>query len=706
MAPPQEETSLSSLELLYTISRELASALDLKTVLERVLQLSSQFVGANSGSIIVLDSEGQPVGSTIIYRGQIYTQPTEQIRDTIEKGLAGWVMRHREAALVPDTSVDPRWTKRPDDSPEQTGAKSAVSAPLMVRQTLAGVLTLVHPNPDTFNEEQLALVRSIADQAGIAVLNAQLYAESVNRARVMSALAESSLAITASLGTDDILQRVLQQVHLALEVEAVSLALISSDRKMLEIKEATGPVANEVRGLRLKIGEGVVGQVARKGESIIIPDTRQDRRFNARVDKSTGFQTRAIACAPIRSRGQIIGVLEAINPLNSQFPTDTRLLLDGIGSLAGAVIEQRELMDNLQNARRRFQELFEDSIDPIVITDWQGNIIEANRPAVFVNRTTKNELLKMTIQQLHEIDQKKVGGPTFENLREDIMVYYEATLRPPAATAGNPVSALSSSPDVEIPIEVNVRQIFFDNQSFLQWILRDITERKHLDTLRDDLISMIYHDLRSPLANVLYSMDILSSMLSGENGMYETLIDVAVRSAERIQRLTSSLLDLKRLEAGQPVLNRDITNLTDIINDAVDAVKPVAESKKQEVYTELPAELPTMNIDGDMIRRVIINLLENAIKYTPINGRIGAGANAFEGGVLFWVKDNGPGISPEKRDSIFDKFTRLHTSGRGIGLGLAFCRLAVEGHLGRIWVESEPGQGSVFLFTLPFHSGS
>lgn len=295
----------------------------------------------------------------------------------------------------------------------------------------------------------------------------------------------------------------------------------------------------------------------------------------------------------------------------------------------------------------------------------------------------------MTIQQLHDIDYKKLGGKTFENLRDDVMVFYEASLRP--------------SPDVEIPIEVNVRQIFFDNQSFVQWILRDITERKHLDTLRDDLISMIYHDLRSPLANVLYSMDILSSMLSEEEGMHSTLIDVAVRSAERIQRLTSSLLDLKRLEAGQPVLNRDVTNLNEIINDAADAVKPVAESKKQEVYTELPAELPAMNIDGDMIRRVIINLLENAIKYTPINGRIGTGATAFEGGVLFWVKDNGPGISPEQRDSIFDKFTRLHSTGRGIGLGLAFCRLAVEGHQGRIWVESEQGQGSVFLFTIPYH---
>ena len=687
-APSQENSSLTSLELLYNISRELASALDLHTVLEQVLQLSSQFVGANSGSIIVVNDEAEPIDSTMIYGETIYTQTTEQLRETIEKGLAGWVLRNRQPVLISDTSVDSRWTKRPDDSPDKTGAKSAVSAPLMVRQNIVGVVTLVHPRPNTFNEDHLALVRAIADQAGIAVLNARLYADSQNRARVMSALAESSLAITSALGTDDILKRVLEQIHLALDVEAVSLALISPDQKMIEIKEATGPVAGEVRGLKFKIGQGIVGQVARTGKAAIIPDTSKAPHFHGRVDKNTGFQTRAIACAPIRARGKTIGVLEAINPYNGEFPPDTRLLLNGIGSLAGVILEQRALLEDLQNARKRFQELFEDSIDPIVITNWEGKIIEANRPAVFVNRTQKAELLEKSIQQLHKIDMQKVGGEDFTNLRDDIMVYYESNLHP--------------APDIEIPIEVNVRQIYFDNETYLQWILRDITERKRLDTLRDDLISMIYHDLRSPLANVLYSMDILASMLSGEDGMYGTLIDVAVRSAERIQRLTSSLLDLKRLEAGQPVLNRDVTNLFEIINDATDAVRPIAESKKQEVYTELPGDMPTMNIDGDMIRRVIINLIENAIKYTPLGGRIGVGANPFEDGVLFWVKDNGPGISPEQRDAVFDKFTRLHSSGRGIGLGLAFCRLAVEGHNGHIWVDSEPGQGSIFMFSLPY----
>ncbi len=683
----QDEHSRASLELLYHISRELASALDLHEVLERILQLSVESVGGISGSIIVLDNHGNPVDSAMIHSGQVYNQTTDRLMDTIDKGLAGWVLQSREPVLIRDTSIDERWTKRPDDAPDRTGAKSAVSAPLLARQNLVGVITLVHPSPYTFNESHLELVQAIADVAGIAVLNARLYTESQNRARVMAALAESSLAITAALGAKDILQRVLEQVHQALQVEAVSLALITADKTELVIKAATGPVADEVIGLRLKMGEGIAGWVAREGKGAITPDTKKEPQFNQKVDRRTGFETRAIACAPIRSKGETIGVLEAINPVNGTFDPDALLLLNGIGSLAGSVLEQDQLLASLQAAKQSFQELFEDSIDPIVITDWEGNIVDVNRPATFAARRTKKELLGMTIHDLHEIDFEKVGGPQFSNLSKHEMAYYESALRP--------------TPDTNIPIEVYVRQIILDEKKHLQWILRDISERKRLDTLRDDLISMIYHDLRSPLSNVLYSMDILASMLADESEKYKTLIDVAVRSAERIQRLTSSLLDIKRLEAGHSVLNRAPIEVVDIFVDAVDAIHPLAESKKQKVHTILPTGLPTLNVDGDMIRRVIINLLENAVKYTPVGCNITLGVAELEGGLEFWVEDDGPGIEPEQRDAIFNKYARLQKGGIGIGLGLAFCRLAVEGHGGRIWVESEVGKGSRFTFVLP-----
>jgi len=132
-------------------------------------------------------------------------------------------------------------------------------------------------------------------------------------------------------------------------------------------------------------------------------------------------------------------------------------------------------------------------------------------------------------------------------------------------------------------------------------------------------------------------------------------------------------------------------------------VEPVAKGRRQAINVDLPEELPSIWVDEDMARRVLINLMENASKFTPSNGRIEAGARQEGDWVHMWVKDNGPGIPTPDQDRIFDKFTRLRGKNKpgGLGIGLAFCRLAVLGHGGRIWVESEQGKGTAFHFTFP-----
>jgi signal transduction histidine kinase len=253
-------------------------------------------------------------------------------------------------------------------------------------------------------------------------------------------------------------------------------------------------------------------------------------------------------------------------------------------------------------------------------------------------------------------------------------------------------------------VQVYARSVLIDGVSHLQWILRDITERKNLDNLRNDLISMIYHDLRSPLANVVSSLDVLEAMLPEEfDPAIKSLLDIAIRSTERIQRLTDSLLDIRRLEAGQPIGNIQMIFPSTLAEEAVETVLPIVENKKQFVSMLVPQELPGVWVDADMLRRVLTNLLENAVKYSPAGSKIYLGAREESEMVLMWVQDTGPGIPPDERERIFDKFTRLHGKGgpKGLGLGLAFCRLAVEAHGGQIWVEDGPEFGACFKFTLP-----
>ncbi|MFZ6030726.1 MAG: GAF domain-containing protein [Chloroflexota bacterium] len=682
------EVTRASLELLYHISRELTTALDLKTVLRRVLFLSMRNVGAITGSILVVDDSGMPVESAMITGDVVHSHATQRLRDTLDRGLAGWVARNRKGALVEDTSKDPRWVQRFYDSQDVHDSKSAVSAPLLVHDRLVGVLTLVHPQVGFFTQEHFDLIQAIADQASIAVLNARLYAESKYQAQLMTALAESAAAIASSIQLDEVLQRILEQISYVLQVEAVSLALINPEDRQIIFRAAIG-WQKPFSGARLQFGQSVAGWVAVDGHGVVIRDVKEDPRYDAEVDQRTGLATRAIACAPIRDIDQIIGVLEAINPLEKSFEPDALLVLTGIGGLAGTAIRHAQLFERLQAANQSYQELFDDSIDPILITDIHGSIIEANRRALEIANYGRDTLRGMSIFQLHTIDDAQVG-PHLENLVCDQTISYESILR--------------TRSKHDVPIQVHVRRIILEGMQLLQWIFRDITERKNLDTLREDLIAMIYHDLRAPLANVVSSLDVIETMLANtEYTDLLSLLNIAMRSTERIQRLTNSLLDIKRLEAGQPLGDRFPGNPLDIIKDALETVSPVAKNKQQALGSTCPERLPLVIMDEEMIRRVLINLIENAIKYTPAGGSIQVGAESDSSWLKIWIQDTGPGIPASEHERIFDKFTRLNNTEntKGLGLGLAYCRLAVQGHGGRIWVESEPAKGARFTFTLP-----
>lgn len=675
------------LELLMHVSREVATALDLRTVLQRLLFEAMRTVGGERGSIVVLDDNNKPIDATIVYGKQFHEHTTQQLRETVERGLAGWVVRHRKPALVPDTSLDERWLRRPDDAVERSGSKAAICVPLLARERLVGVLTIVHSTVNAFNEEHLELMQAIADQAGIAVLNARLYTESQRQARVMTALAEGAAAINTSLKLDEVLQRILNQTIQALQVETAAVALIEPLSGDLVFRAASGHNAGNILNRRIPAGRGFAGLTVREGRGLVVPNVSADKRYSE-ADKFGGIAAKAIAVAPIRTQAGIIGVIEAINPVSGAFDQDALLVMTGLGSLAGTTIQNAQLYEKLDAAHQRYRELFDDSIDPILITDWEGHILEANRQAAMLSGYTGEQLHALSIDQIHEVNWNRTGLE-FEALRSNRSATYE--------------SVLHKHESGTVPIEVHVRHVEFEESDVLQWTLRDIKERKDLDAMREDLTSMIYHDLRSPLANIVSSIEVLSGMVEQGDEAARSILSIAANSTDRIQRLINSLLDINRLEAGQPVVGFKVVDTNTLIEQAVKDTRPAAEGRRQSVEIALSGQLPPLWADADMIRRVLINLLENAIKFTPTEGKIQIGARPQDDWLHIWIKDNGPGIAPSDQERIFEKFTRLRGKDKpgGLGVGLAFCRLAVQAHGGRIWVESKTGHGTAFTFALP-----
>jgi PAS domain S-box-containing protein len=844
------------LDFLYDISRELASHLDMESLLEVILQLSIDKVGAQSGSILVLDDRGKLIDGAISWEGEVRIHTQAQLADTFENGLAGWVVNNLEAVLVRNTLEDERWLKKEHESFQDKG-KSAVLVPIIEQEQILGVVTLVHSEDDHFDEDDVNLLQAICDQAGLAienaklykeeqgrrefastlqeiaksinssldpnqvfplileqlgrvigndssrifvyedellrlvasngivddeemegitipddeetlmgqvlyrkrplviddvqevsgwvmsedlkrsdevrawigapllvrdeavglltvscstpfaygflevqvvdafanqaataVANAQLFAESQRQIDVTVALADTAREVSASLDLDDVLNRILSQTLKTLDVEAASLAVIDESTGSLEFKSAKGEVADEMVGIRLEKGEGIAGWVVENDEPIVVQDVKTDPRFFSEVDRQIGFVTSAIACVPIRLHDEVIGVLEALNPRRGEFEPAILEILMGIAGMAGTAIQHARLFTETQAARKRYTGLFEDSIDPILISNLEGSLTDANISAQNYLGRDVNSLVNARIEELHSIASKD-KMPTIDQMEAGDSHSYEAKLL-----------RMDGS---ELPVEVYVKRMDVEDQPVLQWIMRDMSERQALDQLRADLTSMIFHDLRSPLGNIISSLEVMKTSMEEEDDLFTPVISVAQRSSRRLSRLIDSLLDISLLEEGKAVLYKTVVLLHPLVKEAVEEVLPTAEAKGHDLSVEDGENIPKLEIDVDMIRRVIINLVENAVKYTPSGGKIVISLEDQGNKVQVGVKDTGSGIGPNDQARIFDKFARVERKGRskGLGLGLAFCRLAVEAHGGEIWVESEADRGSTFLFTLP-----
>jgi PAS domain S-box-containing protein len=438
------------------------------------------------------------------------------------------------------------------------------------------------------------------------------------------------------------------------------------------------------------ITSGLAGWVIRNKESALLQDTQKDERWLLRPTVGNKISAgRSAICIPVMAHEKLVGVLTIVQSQVNFFNSDHVALQTAIAEMAGIAIYNAELYKDIQNAHTRYYDLFEKSIDPILITDLHENIVEANQLASLVTLYDNSELIKLTITDLHQPDLEKTGK-NFENLRDAQSLTYE--------------SVLSKHNGESLPVEVHVSQITITEKFYLQWIFRDIREQKRVEQLREDLSAMLYHDLRSPLANIVSSLDIMESMLPlSKSESLQSVFDVAKRSTERMQRMIDGLLDINRLESGQQITKKQITHLDTLIAESVDIIKATAANKEINLTSHIAANIPAVMIDEDMMRRVILNLLENAIKFSPNQSTVTISASKEQNSVRVWVDDQGHGIPEDTKEEIFEKFVRLKQNYpvKGLGLGLAFCKLAVQAHGGTIWVENIPQGGSRFVFTLP-----
>jgi len=235
---------------------------------------------------------------------------------------------------------------------------------------------------------------------------------------------------------------------------------------------------------------------------------------------------------------------------------------------------------------------------------------------------------------------------------------------------------------------------------------QDISERRRLERMKDEFISTVSHELRTPLTSLRASLGLISSgSLDKRPEKQKQMLEVAIGNCDRLVRLVNDILDFDKVEKGGLPLHREVLRVSDILRRAADVEHDAALKAQITFRFDVSSKL-LVDVDLDRILQVLAELVSNAIKFSPPQTIIKLGAQAVDNDeVCVVVEDQGRGIAQEKLDMIFERFQQGDASDSralgGTGLGLAICRRIVQQHGGKIWVESEPGKGSRFLFTLP-----
>ncbi len=682
ISQPKEQNEGAALALLYLIANEIHSYLNLDSVLYRVLMATISTMDTPHGSLYVFDESGKISHRLVIKNWQVEDRDASQVDTIIEHGLAGWVIRHQQAAIVANTAQDQRWYSQADEPP-----RSAISAPIQSRAGVIGVLTLVHDRPGYFTDMDLAMLTVIADQAATAVVNARLFQAEQRRRQLAATLAEVSRTISATLDIDRLFDVILEQLARVIHYDSASILLQHEEGLRVAAARSLDP-SGTVPGSYLRLPqEGLALRAIRRREVIVIDDVQQD------PDWQIAEHTRHIRGwigAPLMTQDAVFGVLAVDSHRVCAYTNEDAQVATAFAHQAAIALSNAHLIEQLQAAEARYARLFEDNTDILFIFDPEGRMLDANRKACEVLQRDKRSLVGMDIGSLAASLRVRFGD-AYPRWQAGEEISFEVDL--PIASGG------------VVPIEFQTKRIDYGGAEGIQWSGRDTSARRELEQLRQDLTSMLIHDMRGPMGNLINAIRTIPMALekvTADSPVFQ-LLDIALRSGQQMQDLIDSMLDISRLEQRQVPINRTRQPVSNLLQTVEDQLSPMAQAKQVELSFEVNGQLPLPWVDQDMIRRVLVNLVSNAVKYAPRRSQVDVVVFEQEGCVQFSVTDQGPGIPPQYHQSIFEKFARVQYEGapKGIGLGLAFCRLAVEAHGGKIWVESTPGQGSTFSFRLP-----
>ncbi|MBA3874319.1 MAG: GAF domain-containing protein [Anaerolineae bacterium] len=673
----QLQKQLDEQRSLTAVSQALQSDLKLDSLLFAIYNQVAQLMHTDQFVTALYERNSRKLRFPLVMQNG---QAVKDYSEDIQNSPLGRVLRQQTALLISADSTIPH---------------SWLGVPLVAGGRLLGAISVRSNDPQQpFSDDDKRLLMIVAGSASVAIDNAQLYTQQMTRAIRVTALNRTLPLLTGTLALDTVQQTIVAAAEDILQSNGVALFVQGDDVKSaMQLVASTG--LNQV-------------------DETMTPDDivkREKKATYLGLDLVVGNE-------------RLGGLAFFFNEGNFYDEEDTPIALTFAAQAAQAIHNARQYtitdkalerqVVQVTETRDRLQVILDTMTEGILMIDCDGVVTLAN-PRVDVAGLNAQTLLGQNVDFLLEKPDfdlaERMGFDSDQKVRNLLKL-----LRAPEGwNMSDPFSYTVTNEGDERHIERNIILIKGADSNVLGMMLvfSDETEARELSQMRTDLSNMIVHDLRSPLTAVTTGLKLLRDIVPVESPLHPTVVMTTETSQRAIRKMlvrVDSLLDISRLDSGALTLETEPTDMATVADSVCIELSPLAQELEVTLTTDIGDETPALDADSDKVERVLQNLVDNALKFCPANGKVTIKAHqpeVDEQGERFVridVSDSGPGIPDEYKTRLFDRYVQMkgrRGKRRGSGLGLTFCRMVVEAHGGRIWIEDNPGGGSIFAFTLP-----
>ncbi len=602
------------------------------------------------------------------------------------------------------SSLGPQALKLFDNRPG-----SYLMVPLLRGQQTLGFLML-HKSGESFGSGHLMLLSDLSEVFVKLLDEAKTAEKSKSEDQLRNKLYEIGFAAGSVLQLSSLLSLMIRTIAKELKVEEVGLyffdeisgqwagksMIIPAAQGFLPLMQGSGVRMEPLRLMEIK---DVTAQVMARGEPETIADLARDPRFVQPLPK---MEFKSGLWYPLKIKDKTIGALVALSRQPGYFGTSDQGLMEEITPLVTFALRSAMLYEEIRREGNRLGSIINSMPEGLLMVDKDFSVILSNS----------------SYETLWGIGTRIRPGMEFQ---KDILPLLENQLREQKPLLDFLQRCAGPNQGGNEPVELELMNgTYLKITSFpvdsnegpgegMVLLHQDVTVEHQIAETRQDFVSMLSHDLRNPLAAIIATLELsLDGSLGDLNDNQRQFLGSAMNDSRRMLEMLNDLLDGYKYEAVELKLEKTQFDITHLISKLVSDFSPIAKERQIELFQETPISLTVM-ADENKLSRVISNLLSNALKFTPKEGRIIVSAADRKQSVQVAIQDTGEGIAPDELEKVFEKFYQVEKRrlGRktGTGLGLPLCKKLVEAHGGRIWVESQAGKGSKFIFTLPKQSG-